>query len=84
MASLVKPGGKIILYFVEHKILEEESFYVVGSEMFCNLHISKANALKGIEDAGFYDLRVTTLPREEIDNPHPSLVCFYLVSATKL
>ena len=84
MASLVKPGGKIILYSVERKILEGKSFYVVGSEVFFGLHISRANVVKGIEDAGFYDLRVKTLPREEVDNPHPNLVCFYLVSATKL
>ena len=83
MASLVKPGGKIILYFVEQEEVEGKCFYLVGSEMFFSLPLFKASVVKGIEDAGFCDIKLTTLPREQLDNPHPNINCFFLVSATK-
>ena len=61
MAPLVRPGGKIILYFVERDEVEGKAFYLVGSEMFFSLPISKTTVLKGIKDAGFHNLKVTTL-----------------------
>ena len=58
MASLVKPGGKIVLYLAELEEVEgKKCFYLVGSEMFSCLSISKASVVKGISDAGFRDIR---------------------------
>ena len=83
MALLVKPGGKIILYFAELEEVKGKSFYPVGSQMFFSLPISKVTVVKCIEDAGFHDINLATLPREHVDNPVPNLICFYFVSATK-
>ena len=82
MASLIKPAGKIIFYLAE---IEGESFYMVGSERFFCLYIpiAKASVVKGIEDAGFSDIKLTILPIEQVDKPAPNLTCFYFVSATK-
>ena len=84
MATLVKPRGKIILYLVEREGVEGKSFYLIGSEKFFSLPLSKDTVVKGIEDVGFYDVKMTTLPREEVDNPHSSLVSFFFLSATKI
>ena len=83
MASLVKPGGKIILYSAEQEEIRGKCFYLVGSEMFFGLPLSKASVVKAIEDARFCDVKLSALPREEVDNPHPFLVCYFLLSATK-
>ena len=80
MASLIKTGGKIILYLAE---VERESFYMVGSERFFCLPISKDSVVKGIKDAGFFDVKLTILSREEVHKPVPNLTCFYFVSASK-
>ena len=80
MASLVIPSGKIILYLAE---VERESFYVVGTERFFCLPISKASVVQAIEDAGFSDVKLTILPPEQVDNPIANLICFFFVSATK-
>ena len=80
MASLIKPGGKLILYLAEE---EGEAFYVVGSENFFSLPISKAGVLKAIEEAGFCNIKVTILPREQANLPLPYVICFYFVFATK-
>ena len=83
MASLVKPGGKIILYFLEQEEKEGKCFYLVGSEMFFSLPLSKDSVVKSIEDAGFFDVQLTFLPRKQVNNPHPNLAFFFFLSATK-
>ena len=83
LASLVKPGGKIILYFADQHEVDGKCFYLVGSEMFFGLPLSKAIAVKCIEDVGFCDVKLTTLPREQLDNPHPNNNGYYFVFATK-
>ena len=83
MASLVKSGGKIILYFVEREEVEGKAFYLVGSEKFFTLPLSKDFVVKSIEDAGFCDVKLTTLQRDQIHDALPSLLLFFFVSATK-
>ena len=83
VAELVKPGGKIILYFVERNEVDDKSSYTVGSATFYSLRLFPATAIKGIEDAGFRDAKLTTLPREKVDYPPPNLISYYMVFATK-
>ena len=84
MAPLVKPGGKIILYFVDQE-RAQKAFYCVGSEMFFSLPISKDSIVKEIKSSGFCDLKLTTLPRDQVTIELTSdlITGFYFVSATK-
>ena len=52
MASLVKPGGKIILYFLEQEEKEKKFFYLVGSVMFFSLPLSKDSVVRVLKMLG--------------------------------
>ena len=83
MASLVKPGGKIILYFVDRDEVKEKSFYVVGSEKFLSLPVPIASMVEEIKNAGFDDVKLTTQPLQQGDDLRPYLNCSVFLSATK-
>ena len=64
--------------------MKGDSFYLVGSEMFfVLLPLSKITVVKWVKDAGFSDIKVTTLQQKQVENPVPNLTCFFFLSATK-
>ena len=83
MASLVKPGGRLILYFSDRNEIKGKSFYVVGSDKFLTVPISSTSVVKGMKNAGFYDIKLSTLSKEKIGFSQTGLNGFYFISATK-
>ena len=86
MASVVKPGGKIALYFIDHKEVKGmpgKCYYFVGSETFFSLPISAPSVIKALECAGLHDIKLTTEPADPLTNEARYYHGFYFVSATK-
>ena len=86
MVSLVKPGEKIVLYYIDQTKAEGmpgKYYYFVGSETFFSLPISAPSVIKALERAGLCDCKLTTKSADLLTND----ICFclgvYFLSATK-
>ena len=74
LASLVKPGGKLVLYSVfsrNESSGEHSSFYSVGSEIFVAFYLSQDKMFSTLTAAGLHDIHIATLSREETGLPPP-------------
>ena len=86
MASLVKPGGKIVLYFIDQNEAEGmpgKSYYYVGSEIFFTLPISAASVVKALENAGLCDIMLTAKSADPLNQENFYYLGVYFVSAMK-
>ena len=84
--ALLKPGGKIVLYTPERKKTPIQGSYPVGPYEFFDLGITRDFILKSLEQAGFCDVKVEALPREDLGFPDhhcPDLVALSFITATK-
>ena len=91
LASLVKPGGKLVLYGACSRSEysgEHSAFYSVGSEVFVALYISQDKISSALTAAGLHDIHIASLSREESGIPPPvhdsdGLLGYFFLTASK-
>ena len=85
--ALLKSGGKIVLYTVLCKDAPTHASYPVGPHTFFDLQISEDFILKSLEQAGFCDVKVMALTRDDFGLPDgvlPHVVALSFIFASKM
>ena len=85
--ALLKSGGKIVLYTVQCKDEPTQVSYPVGPHNFFDLRIPEDFIIKSLEQAGFCDVKVMALTREDLGLPDdfvPHLTALSFITASKM
>ena len=80
LSSLLKPGGRLVMYSTERKPSSAPGFYEVGEHKFFNVRLQRKFITSSLEQAGFRDIAV--VPLTGIKHPDPTFIAFLFVTAT--
>ena len=84
--TLLKPGGKVVLYSSETDNTQTPVSYPVGPLYYFGLCLSRDVIFKSLEQAGFCDVKRVALTREHFGLPddfQPNVVAFSFITASK-
>ena len=84
--TLLKPGGKVVLYSSETDNTQMPVSYPVGPLYYFGLCLSRDVIFKSLEQAGFCDVKRVALTREHFELPddfQPNVVAFSFITASK-
>ena len=85
--TLLKSGGKIVLYTPEYGNTLSPVSYAVGPYQFFDLPLTRDVILKSLEQAGFGDVKRMAKTRDELKFPddfEPHAVAFSFITASKM
>ena len=83
--ALLKPGGKIVLYTPERKEASTPASYVVGSQQFFDLRLSRDTITSSLKQAGFCDMKAVVVTKQDLQQPMlEEVFAFSFITACKM